>query len=100
MKNNKSKVIDYIVNNISRGKKVELSFLNEGVEYICISMDIFGSGKPEYIVLGNDTYHDGITITNEQYKTKNSIINLFRVFPENLEMTIVPNECLRGKEAD
>lgn len=95
MKTNKATIITYISDRLSSRKKVELSFTYEDEEYICISLDVFGSGKPEFVTLGNDKYHDAIAVSDDAVTNRQRLVNLFSEFPNELNLTVIPRDLYK-----
>lgn len=92
MKKNKAAIIQHISGQLSKGKRVELSFVHNEEEYICISLDVFGTGKPEFIALGDNQYHDAIAVTDGAVINKQRLSNLFAAFPNELNLTVIPRD--------
>lgn len=91
-KTNKATIITYISDQLEQYKRIELSFTHEDEEYICISLDVFGSGKPEFVVLGNDKYHDAIAVSDDAVTNRQRLVNLFSSFSNELELTVIPRD--------
>lgn len=91
-KTNKATIITYISDRLEQRKRIELSFTHEDDEYICISLDVFGSGKPEFVVLGNDKYHDAIAVSDDAVTNRQRLSDLFAPFPNELCLTVIPQD--------
>lgn len=92
MKQSKNKILDLVCEKLKKQKSIEFSFISNEKEYVCISLDIFGSGKPEVLALGCDDYHTCMAISNNQKKNIIDLKEMFQDFSDELEMMIIPNE--------
>lgn len=95
MRTDKRSALETVEKRLMEGKKIELSFVHEDEEYICISLDVFGSGKPEFIVLGNDTFHDAMVVSDDPDVNRDQLNNLFSSFPDELHLTVIPRDLYK-----
>lgn len=93
MATNKQEVIQQMEDCLKKHKRVEFSFLLNEEVYICISIDVFGSGQPEFIVLGNSNgCRKSMSISNDVTENREAIHKLLETFPEQLDMMIIPDD--------
>ena len=93
MATNKQEVMQQMEDCLKKHKRVEFSFILDEEIYICISIDVFGSGQPEFIVLGNSNgCRKSMNISNDMMENREAIHRLFDAFPEQLDMMIIPDD--------
>lgn len=92
----KKELINVIMAKIVKNETILFSFgCGHGKdEIIGIGLDIYGSGKPEILVIGNTQTRQTMSITGNIMVDHKNLIHMFESFPQTLEMTTIPIDLL------
>lgn len=86
----KKALIKNILEKIDRDQSILFAFTFEFDEYIGIGIDVYGSGKPEILVLGNEKTRQAMVITNDYHKNESKLREMLGLYPDVLDMTTIP----------
>ena len=90
LKVKKKELINVIMAKITKNETILFSFIFDGNEIIGIGLDVYGSAKPEILVIGNAETRQSMSITGHIIVDHKNLIQILKPFPSTLEMTTMP----------
>lgn len=94
IKTKKKELINVIMAKIVKNETILFSFSWSEDEIIGIGLDVYGSGKPEILVIGNTQARQSMSITGNIMVDHKNLIQMLEPFPQTLEMTTTPIDLL------